>query len=61
MAQLVSTWLLEQEVPGSILGDFNMCFDFTLIRVHVAIALNIRKQSTDRGREGGKGHTLGFH
>ena len=38
MAQMASAWLLEREVPGSILGDFNVCFDFPLIRV--AIALN---------------------
>ena len=31
----------EQGVPSSILGDFNVCFDFPLIRV--AIALNIRE------------------
>ena len=41
LAQLVSARLSEQEVPGSILGDFNVCFDFPLIRV--AIALNTRK------------------
>ena len=41
MAQLASAWLSEQEVPGSIFGDFNVCFDFPLI--HVAMALNIRK------------------
>ena len=41
VAQLVSARLSEQEVPGSILGDFNVCFDFPLIRV--AIALNTRK------------------
>ena len=39
---MVSTRLSEQKVPGSpIIGDFNVCFDFPLIRV--AIALNIRK------------------
>ena len=38
MAQLASAWLSEQEVSGSILGDFNVCFNFPLIRV--AIALN---------------------
>jgi len=32
MAQLVSVRLSEQEVPSSILGDFNVCFDFPLIR-----------------------------
>ena len=41
MAQLVSARLSEQEVAGSILGDFNLCFDFPLIRL--AIALNTRK------------------
>ena len=41
MAQLVSAWLSGQEVAGSILGDFNVCFDFPLICV--AIALNTRK------------------
>ena len=33
VAHLVSALLSEQEVPGSILGDFNVCFDFALIRV----------------------------
>ena len=41
VAQLVSARLSEQEVPGSILGDFNVCFDFPLICV--AIASNTRK------------------
>ena len=41
MAQLVSVQLSEQEVPSSIVGDFNVCFDFLLICV--AIALNTRK------------------
>ena len=42
MAQLVSSvWLSEREVPGSILGDLIVCFDFPLIRV--AIALNTHK------------------
>ena len=41
MAQLVSARLSEREVPSSILGDFNVCFDFPLIRV--ATALNTRK------------------
>lgn len=40
VAQMASARLSEREVCGSILGD---CFDFPLIRVHVAIALNIRK------------------
>ena len=39
VAQLASAQLSEREVPGSI--DFNVCFDFPLIRV--AIALNTRK------------------
>ena len=38
VAQMASARLSEREVPGSILGDFNVCFDFPLIRV--AIALN---------------------
>ena len=41
VAQLVSARLSEREVPGSILGDVNVCFDFPLILV--AIALNTRK------------------
>ena len=41
MAQLVGAQLSEQEVPSSILGDFNVCFNFPLIRV--AIALNTGK------------------
>ena len=41
VAQLGSARLSEREVPGSILSDLNVCFDFPLI--HVAIALNIRK------------------
>ena len=41
VAQLASARLSEQEVPGSIFSDFNVCFDFPLIRV--AIALNTRK------------------
>ena len=43
MSQLASARLSEREVPGSILGDLNGCFDFPLIRVSVAIALNTRK------------------
>ena len=38
VAQLASAGLSEREVPGSILSDLNVCFDFPLIRV--AIALN---------------------
>ena len=38
VAQLASARLSEREVPGSILSDFNACFDFPLICV--AIALN---------------------
>ena len=41
VAQLASAQLSEREVPGSIFSDFNVCFDFPLIRV--AIALNTRK------------------
>ena len=36
MAQLGSAWLSEREVPGSIFSDFNVCFDFPLIRVAIA-------------------------
>ena len=41
MAQLASAWLSEREVPGSILGDLKVCFDFPLIRA--AVALNTLK------------------
>ena len=41
VAQLASARLSEREVHGSIFSDFNVCFDFPLIRV--AIALNTRK------------------
>ena len=41
MAQLASARLSEPEVSGSIFSDFNVCFDFPLIRV--AVALNTRK------------------
>ena len=41
VAQLASARLSEREVPRSILGDFNVCFYFPLIRV--VIALNIHK------------------
>ena len=41
VAQLVSARPSELEVPGSILGDSNVCFDFLLICV--ALALNTRK------------------
>ena len=41
VAQLASARLSEREIPGSIFSDFNVCFDFPLIRV--AIALNTRK------------------
>ena len=42
VAHLVSTRLSEQDVLRLILGDFNVCFDFPLTRV--AIALNTRKK-----------------
>ena len=41
VAQLASARLSEQGVPSSILGDFNVCFHFPMIRV--ALALNIRE------------------
>ena len=47
-----------QELPGSILGNFNVYFPFRLIRV--AIALNTRKTEHWQS-EGGKGRTVGFH
>ena len=55
VAQLVSERLSEQEVSGSILGDFNVCFDFPLIRV----ALNTRK--TEHGGRGVKERNVSFH
>ena len=57
VAQFVSVRLSEQEVSGSILRDFNVCFDFPLIRV--AIALNTRK--TEHGGRGVKERNVGFH
>ena len=56
--KLASARLSEQEVSGSILNDLQVCFDFPLIRV--AIALNTVTRSTDRGM-GGKERTVGFH
>ena len=41
VAQLVNARSSELEVPGSILRDFNICFDFFLISV--VLALNTRK------------------
>ena len=41
VAPLVSARPSELEVPGSILGASNVCFDFPLICV--ALALNTRK------------------
>ena len=41
VAQLVSAWPSELQVPGSIFGDSIVCFDFLLICV--ALALNTRK------------------
>ena len=60
MAQLASAWLSEGEVSGSIFSDFNVdvCFDFRLIRV--ALALNTRKTEHWQ-RQGGKERTGGFH
>ena len=58
VAQLASARLSEREVSGLIVSDFNVCFDFPLIRV--AIALNTRKTEHWQ-RQGGKGRTVGFH
>ena len=41
VAQWANARLFEREVSGSIFSDFNVCFDFPLICV--AIALNTRK------------------
>ena len=60
MAQLASARLSEQEVSSSILSDLYVCFDFPLIRVAIAIALNSCKTQHWQ-REGGKGCTVGFH
>ena len=37
MVQLVIAWPSELEVPGSILGDSNVCFDFLLICADLAL------------------------
>ena len=58
MAQLASARLSEREVPGSVFSDFNVCFDFPLIRV--VIALNTCKTEHWQGRRG-RGRTVGFH
>ena len=58
VAQLASARLLEREVSGLIFSDFNVCFDFPLICV--AIALNTRKTEHWQ-RQGGKGRTVSFH
>ena len=58
VAQLASARLSEQGVPSSILSDFNVCFDFPLIVV--AIALYIR-ETEHWEKEGGKRRTIGFH
>ena len=50
VARLVSARPSELEVPGSNLGDSNVCFDFLLICV--VLALNTRKTEHCRGREG---------
>ena len=41
VAQLVSARSSKQGVPGSILGDSSVCFDFSLI--YVTLASNTRK------------------
>ena len=41
VAQLASARLSEREVSASIFSDFSVCFNFSLIRV--AIALDTRK------------------
>ena len=57
VAQLFSAQSSELEVPASILGDSNVCFDFLLIRA--ALALNTRKTEhcqTKGGKVGTEGH-----
>ena len=56
VAELVSARPSELDVPGSIQGDSNVCFDFLLICV--ALALNTRKME-HRQRKGGKVRTEG--
>ena len=46
---MVSVQLSEQEVPSLIRSDFNVCFDFPLIRISGYLQIPI-KRSTDRGR-----------
>ena len=59
-ARLTGARLRQPEVASSILSDFNVSFDCPVICV--AVALNTRRKwSTDRGREGGKGRTIGIH
>ena len=57
VAQLVSARASELQVPGSILGDSNVCFDFLLICV--ALALNTRKTEHCQRKEG-KVRTEGY-
>ena len=53
VAQLVSAWPSELEVPSLILGDFSVCFDFLLIRV--ALAVNTHKTEYWHTEGGGGG------
>ena len=53
VGQLVSARLSEQEVSGSIFSDFNVCFEFSLLRV--AMALNPRKTEHSQREGGGEG------
>ena len=54
VAQLASARLSEREVPGSIFSDFNVCFDFPLIRVAgahrrlplIAVSLGLKELPT---------------
>ena len=57
VTQLVRALPSVLEIPSSILSDSNVCSNFSV--TCVAVALNKRKWSTDRG--GGKGRTVGFH
>ena len=59
MAQLASARLSEREVSRSIFSDFNVCFDFALIRVAIPLntdvtnTVNGERETGNRERESG--------
>ena len=59
VAQLVSAWPSELEVPSLILGDFSVCFDFLLIRVALAVNTHKTEYWHTEGGGGGKVRTEG--